>query len=87
MTTWIINKCFQRGFQPEDFLKSILLQLPKVKNTEDCAEHKMISLISHAAKILLHIVERRLTPLAEKSQLGLREGRGTTDVRYVKQGF
>ena len=90
MTTWIINKCFQRGFQPEDFLKSILLQLPKVKNTEDCAEHRMISLISHAAKILLHIVKRRLTPLADKkmseSQLGLREGRGTTDVRYVKQG-
>ena len=83
MMTWIINKCYNTGFQPEDFLKSIFIQLPKVKNTKECAEHRTISLISHAAKILLHIIKRRITPLAEKNmsenQLGFREGRGTRD--------
>ena len=83
MMTWIINKCYNTGFQPEDLLKSIFIQLPKVKNTKECAEHRTISLISHAAKILLHIIKRRITPLAEKNmsenQLGFREGRGTRD--------
>ena len=40
-------------------------------------------MISHTAKILLHILKRRITPLAEKrlseNQLGFREGRGTRD--------
>ena len=75
--------CYHTGLQPEDFLKSIFIQLPKVANTKECAENRTISLISHTAKILLHILKRRITPLAEKrmseNQLGFREGRGTRD--------
>eukprot|EP00794_Sanderia_malayensis_P004332 gene4332-4905_t len=78
MITLIINKCYNTGLQPEDFLKSIFIQLPK-----ECAEHRAISLISHTAKILLHILKRRITPLAEKrmseNQLGFREGPGRRD--------
>ena len=33
MMTWIINKCYNTGFQPVDFLESIFTQLSKVKNT------------------------------------------------------
>ena len=29
--TWIINKCYNTCLQPGDFLKSIIIQLPKVK--------------------------------------------------------
>ena len=83
VVTWIINKYYNTGLQPEDCLRSIFIQLPKVKNAKDCAEHRTISLISHAAKILLHIIKRRITPLAEKkmseNQLGFRESKGTRD--------
>ena len=43
MKTWIIKKCYNAAFQSEDFLKSIFIQLPKVKNTKECAEHRTIS--------------------------------------------
>ena len=52
-------------------------------NTKECGEYITISLISHAAKILLHILKRKITPLTEKrmseNQLGFREGWGTGD--------
>ena len=51
--TWIINTCYNTGFHPEDFLKSVFIQVPKVKYTKECTEHITIRLISHAAKILL----------------------------------
>ena len=43
--TWIINKSYNTGLQPDDFLKSIFIQLPEVKNTKDCADNGTISLI------------------------------------------
>ena len=80
--TLIINKCFNTRFQPDDFTMSIFIQLPKIDDTKECAEHRASSLISHAAMILLRTLKRKMAPLAEKEWVKIscfREDRGTRD--------
>ena len=62
--TNITNDCYNTGILPEDFLQSTFVTIPKASNTTLCNEHRTISLISHASKILLQIMKRRITPLA-----------------------
>ena len=51
--TGIINRCYNTGEMPEDFGMSIFYcQITKVSNTAACSEHRSISLISHASKLL-----------------------------------
>ena len=63
--TNITNDCYNTGILPDDFLQSTFVTIPKAPNTILCNEHRTISLISHASKILLQIMKRRITPLAE----------------------
>ena len=51
-----INKIYQNGEIPADFLKSIFIPLPKTANTAKCEERRTISLIPHVIKILLYII-------------------------------
>ena len=64
-----------------------------------CADHRAISLISHASKVMLKILQRRITPAVESvlddCQAGFRAGRSTeeqvTNLRvlcekYIEQG-
>ena len=59
--------------------------LPKLKknNAKKCKELRTISLISHTAKILLRILNRRLRSNMEEDleeeQFGFRKGKGTRD--------
>ena len=60
--------------------------MPKISGTQRCNEHRTISLISHASKILLKVIKSESTPLIESrlgdSQLGFRKGRGTRNGIY-----
>ena len=67
--TKIINNYYNTGELPEDFLSTTFITIPKVSGTQNCNEHRTISLISHAS------IENRLGD----SQLGFRKGRGTRD--------
>ena len=54
--TNITNDCYNTGILPDDFLQSTFVTIPKAPNTTLCNEHRTISLISHASKILLQIM-------------------------------
>jgi len=84
--TNLMNKIYKSGYIPEDFRKSIFVPLPKINKTQDCSDFRTIALISHASKILLHLIKRRITPIIERqigdSQMGFRKGKGTRDAIF-----
>ena len=84
--TKLINMIYKSGHIPEDFKKSIFVPLPKINKTQDCNDFRMIALISHASKILLQLIKRRITPIIENqlgdSQMGFRKGKGTRDAIF-----
>jgi exonuclease III len=68
---------------PQDWKTSIFIPIPKNGNAKDCSNYRTIALISHASKIMLKIIQRRLEPFLERempvTQAGFRKGRGTRD--------
>ncbi|CAF4950873.1 unnamed protein product, partial [Rotaria socialis] len=68
---------------PQDWKTSIFIPIPKNGNSKDCSNYRTIALISHASKIMLKIIQRRLEPFLERempaTQARLRKGRGTRD--------
>jgi len=79
----ICKKIYATGTWPEDFTKIIMIPLPKKTNAMECADHRTISLISHASKILLRILVNRIEAKAKdfigKNQFGFRKGVGSRD--------
>jgi hypothetical protein len=74
---------YNTGIWPEDFTKSVLIPIPKKANAVDCSDYRTISLISHASKILLKIINSRIQSKADmvlsKTQFGFRKGCGTRE--------
>ncbi|CAF1550752.1 unnamed protein product [Rotaria magnacalcarata] len=68
---------------PQDWKTSLLIPIPKNGNAKDCSNYRTIALISHASKIMLKIIQRRLEPFLERempvTQAGFRKGSGTRD--------
>ena len=60
-----------------------MIPIPKRVNALECADHRTISLISHASKILLKIINNRIQAKADmilsKTQFGFRKGCGTRE--------
>ena len=79
----ICNEIYIRGEWPEDFLESIIIPIEKKSGAQECADFRTISLVSHASKIVLKILTRRLEskakPYLGKDQYGFRRGCGTRD--------
>lgn len=79
----ICQKMYESGTWPEDFTKVVMIPLKKKQNATDCEDHRTISLISHASKIMLRILTRRIEAKANdfigKNQFGFRKGCGTRD--------
>ncbi|XP_049756696.1 ankyrin repeat domain-containing protein 29 isoform X2 [Elephas maximus indicus] len=69
---------------PTDWKRSIFMPLPKKGDPTKCGNYRTISLISHASKILLKIIQKRLQQRIDRElpeiQAGLRRGRGTRDI-------
>ncbi|KAG1653072.1 LINE-1 retrotransposable element ORF2 protein [Nymphon striatum] len=61
----LINDIYETGNLPDDFVNIIFIPIPKVNKAKDCSDFRTISLISHAAKILLYIIKNRITPIIE----------------------
>ena len=59
--TGLLNKIYTTGDLPQDFIKSVFVPIPKVAKTMECNEYRTISLISHAAEILLKVIKKRMT--------------------------
>ena len=68
---------------PNIWTKSILILLPKKGDLKECSNYRTISLICHASKILLKLLNNRLNPSINKhiseEQAGFRAGRSTIE--------
>ena len=81
----LCQEIYTTGEWPEDFLQTIMIPLKKKPNATGCEDHRTISLLTHAAKIMLRIMTKRVQAKVEKDrdlgddQYGFRKGRGTRD--------
>ena len=57
--------------------------IPKKGNFKECSKYRTITLISHASKVMLKILQARLQQYVNRElpdvQVGFRKGRGTRD--------
>lgn len=65
------------------------IALHKKGSSKDCGNHRTIALISHANKILLHVINRRLNYFLSRQiteeQAGSVKGKGTREQPYGQQ--
>jgi len=68
---------------PQDWKRSIFIQIPHKGNAKECSNYRTIALISHASKVMLKILQARLQQYLNCElpdvQAGFRKGRGTRD--------
>ena len=80
----ICYKILKTGIWPADWTTSILIPIPK-KASFKCADYRTIAiaLISHASKVMLKILQKRIAPTVESLlddfQAGFRAGRSTAE--------
>jgi hypothetical protein len=56
----IIKECYEIGQMPSDFTKCIIVPIPMKITAKTCEQHRTLSLIAHASKILTRIVLKRM---------------------------
>ena len=68
---------------PQDWKRSVFIQIPKKGNAKECSNYCTIALISHASKAMLKILQARLRQYVNRElpdvKAGFRKGRGTRD--------
>jgi hypothetical protein len=79
----ICKEIYNTGIWPEDFLKTVMIPIKKKPLAVECSDHRTISLITHASKIMLRILTRRLEARTRDfigdSQFGFKKGCGTRE--------
>ena len=79
----LCNKILESGEWATDWLRTIFILIPKTVGIIECAEHRIIALISHNSKVLLRILLSRTAKTAEEQiaeeQMGFRQKVGTRD--------
>ena len=81
----ICQEIYVTGIWPEDFLQSLIVPIEKKRNATNCEDYRTISLLSHASKIMLKVVHRRLEGRMEtlhflgEDQYEFRRGKGTRE--------
>ena len=85
----IVVRIWRRGEVPQQWKDAIIMILHKKNDRTECGNYRGISLVAHAAKILLKIIAHRLSEYCEcvgilqKEQSGFRPNRSTTDMMFV----
>ena len=68
---------------PQNWKRSVSIQIPKKGNAKDCSNYHTIAFISHTSKVMLKILQARLQQYVNCELLDVqarfRKGRGTTD--------
>ena len=79
----ICRKIYTSGKWPEDYSTTVMIPIKKKPMTQECNEHRTISLITHASKIILRIMLRRMEKRAYEyigeSQFGFKKNCGTRE--------
>src|SRR6478609_3881261 len=74
---------YAKSIWPSDFTRAVMIPLQKKMNAVECSDHRTISLISHASKIVLKILTNRIEAKArdfiERNQFGFKKGCCTRD--------
>ena len=69
--------------KPQDWKRSVFIPIPKKGNAKECSNYPTISLISHANKVILNIIQARLQQYMNCKlpdvEGGFRKGRGNRD--------
>ena len=67
----------------QDWKRSVFIPVPKKGNAKECSNYHTVTLISHAGKVMLKILQARLQQYVNHElpdvQDGFRKGRGTRD--------
>ena len=68
---------------PQHWKRSVFIPIPKKGNAKECSNYRTMTLISHASKVMLKILQARLQQYVNRElpdvQAGFRKGRGTRD--------
>ena len=68
---------------PQDWKRSVFIQIPKKGNAKECSNYHTIALISHVSKVMLKALQAKLQQYMNQElsdvQAGFRKGRGTRD--------
>ena len=68
---------------PQDWKRSVFIPIPKKDEGKECPNYHTITLVSHASKVMLKILQARLQQYMNHElsdvQSGFRKGRGTRD--------
>ena len=79
----LCKEMYVKGIWLSDFTRVVMIPLQKKINAVECSDHRTISLISHASKILLKILTNRIEAKARdfigQNQFIFRKGCGTRD--------
>ena len=74
---WKTQQC------PWDWKMSVFIPIPKKGNAKECSNYCKITLISHASKLMVKVLQARLQQYMNREfpdvQAGFRKGRGTRD--------
>ena len=80
---------WRQGKVPQQWKDAVITVLHKKGDKTECGNYRGISLVSHAGKVLLKVVARRLSAYCEakgllpEEQCGFRPDRSTTDKVFV----
>lgn len=79
----LCQQIYMQGRWPLEWVKTIMVPIPKKCNAVECGDFRTISLIPHVSKILLKVLHNRIEGRVEeylgKTQFGFRKGVGTRD--------
>ena len=68
---------------PQDWKRAVFISIPKKGNAKECSNYRTTTVISHASKVMLKILQARLQQYVNRElpdvQAGFRKGRGTRD--------
>jgi hypothetical protein len=81
--TKLMNTIYETGEWPKDFTEVTMIALKKKLQATECIDHRTISLIAHAAKIVakipIRMIEKKIENVLGEDQFGFRRGKGTRD--------
>ena len=79
----ICQQIWKTQFKPQDWKRSVFIQITKKDNAKECSNYCTIALTSHASKVMLKILQARLQQYVNRElpdvQAGFRKDRGTRD--------
>ena len=81
----VLNSVYQKILKtqqwPQDWKRSVFIQIAKKDNSKECSTYLTVALISHISKVMLKILQARLQQYLNRElpgvQAGFSKGRGT----------